>query len=133
MPGGEHNASAPDASEQETPPEEHAAWEELVEIMEVIVLALVAIATAWSGYQAAQWDGQQSLLYGTASAYRFQADAASTAGGQILQADASVFTARLQATSAYDSKLAALYDFWLLAGAAYRNRTDDLRITSASL
>ena len=25
------------------------------------------------------------------------------------------------------------FDLWLLAGAAYRNRTDDLRITSASL
>jgi len=35
--------------------------------------------TAWSGYQAAKWDGQQSLLYGTASADRFQADAASAA------------------------------------------------------
>ena len=26
-----------------------------------------------------------------------------------------------------------LFDLWLLTGAAYRNRTDDLRITSASL
>jgi hypothetical protein len=109
MPGSEHGVCAPDGSEQETPPEEHAVWEELIEIIEVIVLALVAIATAWSGYQAAQWDGQQSLLYGTASAYRFQADAASTAGGQMLQANASVFTAWLQATSAHDSQLAALY------------------------
>jgi len=72
------------------------------------VLALVAIATAWSGYQAAKWDGQQSVLYGTASAYRFRADAASTYGGQELAADASMFTAWLQATSAHDSKLAAL-------------------------
>ena len=72
MPGSEHSASAPEASEQQSPPEEHAAWEELIEIVEVIVLALVAIATAWSGYQAARWDGQQSLLYGTASADRFQ-------------------------------------------------------------
>jgi hypothetical protein len=109
MPGSEHSASAPEASEQQSPPEEHAAWEELIEIIEVIVLALVAIATAWSGYQAAKWDGQQSLLYGTASADRFGADAAATAGGQMLQADASVFTAWLQATSAHDNRLAALY------------------------
>jgi hypothetical protein len=109
MPESEHSTSAPDASEQKAPPEEHAVWEELIEIIEVTVLALVAIATAWSGYQAARWDGRQSLLYGTASAYRFQADAASTAGGQMLQADASVFTAWLQATAAHDSKLTALY------------------------
>jgi hypothetical protein len=109
MPEGEHSVSAPGVSEQKTPPEEHAVWEELIEIIEVTVLALVAFATAWSGYQAAKWNGQQSLLYGTASAYRFQADAASTSGGQMLQADAAVFTAWLQAASAHDSKLAALY------------------------
>ena len=109
MPESEHDTPARDVSEQKTPPEEHSVWEEFIEIIEVIVLALVAIATAWSGYQAAKWNGQQSLLYGTASAYRFQADAASTAGGQMLQADAAVFTAWLQATAAHDSTLAALY------------------------
>jgi hypothetical protein len=109
MPESERSASAPDAAEHNAPPEAHVAWEELIEIIEVIVLALVAIATAWGGYQAARWDGQQSLLYGTASAERFQADAAATTGGQMLQADAAVFTAWLQATSAHDSELAALY------------------------
>jgi hypothetical protein len=29
-------------------------WEEFVEILEAVVLALVAVATAWSGYQAAK-------------------------------------------------------------------------------
>ena len=75
------------------------------EIIEVVVLAIVAIATAWSGYQATKWDGQQSLLYGQASRDRFQADAASTYGGQLLSADASFFTAWLQAHSTNDSAL----------------------------
>lgn len=30
---------------------------EILEIIEAIVLAVVAITTAWSGYQAALWDG----------------------------------------------------------------------------
>jgi hypothetical protein len=106
MPGSERSAPAPDAGEQKAPSEEHVVSEELIE---VIVLALVAIATAWGGYQAAKWNGQQSLLYGTASADQFQADAASTTGGQMLQADAAVFTAWLQATAAHDNTLAALY------------------------
>lgn len=38
-------------------------WDETLEIVEAIFLALVAIATAWSGYQAARWDGRQALLY----------------------------------------------------------------------
>ena len=72
-------------------------WEELVEIIEVIVLAVVAIATAWSGYQAAKWDGRQAVLYGQSSRDRFAADAASTAGGQTLISNVTLFTAWLQA------------------------------------
>ena len=75
-------------------------WETLVEVVEVLVRAIVAVATPWSGYAAARWDGQQSLLYGHASADRFKADAASTKGGQELVADSSMFTAYLQAHSA---------------------------------
>jgi len=62
------------------------------EIAEVVILALVAIATAWSGYQATQWGGRQATLYGQASTTRFAADASSTRGGQVLVADASFFT-----------------------------------------
>ena len=75
----------------------------------MIVLAIVAVATSWSGYVAARWDGQQSLLYGHASADRFRADAASTKGGQELVADSSLFTAYLQAHSTGNSRLAAVY------------------------
>jgi hypothetical protein len=76
-----------------------------IEIVEVAVLALVAIATAWSGYQATQWGGRQALLYGQASTTRFAADAASTRGGQIVVADSSMFTAWLQARAVGDRQL----------------------------
>ena len=86
-----------------------ARWEVLVEIVEVAVLAIVAVATAWSGYQAARWDGQQSLLYGHATAARFKANAASTYGGLELAGDSAMFTAYLQARSAGNSKLEMFY------------------------
>lgn len=76
-----------------------------VEWLELGVLALVAIATAWSGYQATTWGGRQAQLYGQASSTRFQADAASTLGGQTLAADASMFTAWLQAHDAGNRSL----------------------------
>lgn len=79
-----------------------------IEIVEVAVLALVAIATAWSGYQATQWGGRQALLYGQASTTRFAADAASTRGGQFLVADSSMFTAWLQARFSGDTQLQAV-------------------------
>ena len=84
-------------------------WSTLVEVIEVILLATVAVATSWSGYQAGQWDGQQSLLYGHATADRFKADAASTYGGQEFITDVTLFTAYLQARSAGDTALEALY------------------------
>jgi hypothetical protein len=111
-------------SEQEEGDEKRKArWEVLIEIVEVAVLAIVAIATAWSGYQAARWDGQQSLLYGQATADRFEADAASTYGGQELSADSAMFTAYLQARSAGDSKLEMIY---------IRRFTPDYRVAFAA-
>jgi hypothetical protein len=89
--------------------EEEARWEVPVEIVEVAVLAIIAVATAWSGYQSARWDGQQSLLYGHATVDRFMADAASTYGDQELGYDTALTTAYLQARSAGDSKLEMLY------------------------
>ena len=109
MPEGMNVEISHQLTEQEEEKKRKARWEVVVEIIEVAVLAIVAIATAWSGYQAARWDGQQSLFYGHATADRFKADAASTFGGQELSADASMFTAYLQARSAGDGKLEMVY------------------------
>lgn len=80
-------------------------WTERLEVFEVVILALVALATAWSGFQATQWGGKQATLYGQASTTRFAADAASTLGGQVLAANASLFTAWLQARNAGNTSL----------------------------
>jgi hypothetical protein len=71
-----------------------------VEIAEAIVLAIVAIATAWSGYQAARWDGHQAQLYGLSSKEHTLANRASTLGGQQLLYDTSTFSFWLQAKTA---------------------------------
>src|SRR5215213_8965408 len=76
-------------SEREQASGERRRWEELIEILEVAVLAMAAIATAWSGYQAAKGDGQQSVLYSDASVYRIQANTAATLGQQRLAAGPS--------------------------------------------
>jgi hypothetical protein len=97
-------------SEREEEAREKRRWEEVVEILEVVLLALAAIATAWSGYQAARGDGHQSILYGEATTHRFQADASATLGEQRLAADAAIFSAWLQARAANDPKLQALLE-----------------------
>ncbi len=78
----------------------HEGWHRFLEILEVGLLAIVAIVTAWSGFQAAKWDGRQSVLYGHSSRDRFEAEAATTSGDQRLAADAGIFTAWLQAHEA---------------------------------
>jgi hypothetical protein len=84
-------------------------WEEITEILEVLLLAVAAIATAWSGYRAARGDGRQSVLYGESSRDRFEPDAAATLGEQRLAADASMFNAWLQARAARNSQLQAMF------------------------
>ena len=107
MPEGMNVHVAHKLSEQEREDRAKRRWQEVVEILEVLVLAIAAVATAWSGYQAARGDGHQSVLYAESSRARFQADAASTLGGQQLAADASMFTAWLQARAAGDAQLQA--------------------------
>jgi hypothetical protein len=109
MPEGTGVETTQELSEPEDTAGHRRRWHELVEVAEVFILAIVAVMTAWTGLQAAKWDGQQSLLYGEANRDRFAADAASTLAGQQLGADASLFTAWLQARAAGDKGLQATY------------------------
>lgn len=105
--GGANVEVAHKLAEHETRAPAARGWHRFVEFGEVAILAIVAVATAWSGYQAAKWNGEQSFLYGEASATRFEAEAASTYAGQELSTDASIFTAWLEAHSAGDPVLEA--------------------------
>jgi|SRR5947209_8589843 len=82
---------------------------EIHEIIEAILLALVAIVTAWSGFQAAQWDGDNALHYGQASKLRLLATRQSTTSGQSLLYNANTFNAWGAATIDGNSKLATFY------------------------
>lgn len=97
-----------EAGTTETLPDK-VRWERLVEILEAVVLAVVAISTAWSGYQAAKWDGRQAELYGHASTMRIEADQALTLGGQQRLLDVTTFNTWIQAKKEGRDELAALY------------------------
>jgi hypothetical protein len=85
-------------------------WEDLVEILEALLLAVVAVSTAWSGYQAAKWDGRQAELYGEASTIRIDADQQLTLGGQQRLLDVTTFNTWIEARSEGRHELAALYE-----------------------
>jgi hypothetical protein len=83
---------------------------ELVEIVEAIVLAIVAVATAWSGYQAALWTGRQAELYGESNRLRVQAEGVATAATQELLYNAATIVEWLKAEAHGDKRLADLFE-----------------------
>jgi hypothetical protein len=83
---------------------------EILEIAEAVVLAVVAITTAWSGYQAALWNGHQVELYGQASKLRIQAEGAATYANQERLYNASTVVEWLKAEAHGDKKMADLFE-----------------------
>ena len=86
----------------------------ILEVFEAVVLALVAIATAWAGYQAAKWDSVQSLLYGRASKLRVEAQGKAGYATQIQLYNALTVSEWLKADAAGNTKLAELFERRLL-------------------
>ena len=83
---------------------------EILEMVEALVLAVVAITTAWSGYQAALWEGRQAELYSEANQLRTQAEAQSTAANQERLYNAATVVEWLRAEAHDDKKLADLFE-----------------------
>lgn len=84
-------------------------WEPLAEVIVTVVLAFATLATAWSGYQAARWGGEQSNSYSQAGALRTESTRASTKAGQQAQVDIGLFTNWINAFAAEDQELAVFY------------------------
>src|SRR4029077_3645068 len=70
---------------------------EAIEIIEALILALVAVATAWSGYQAARWAGIRAENYAEASRLRVSAEGLATLAGQERIYDSDTFNSWLAA------------------------------------
>jgi hypothetical protein len=82
----------------------------VLEIAEAIVLAAVAIATAWSGYQAALWTGRQAEQYGLSSRLRVQAEGLEIQAGQERFYSASTVVEWLKAEVHKERELADLLE-----------------------
>ena len=80
-----------------------------VEVLATILLALAAVATAWSSYQASRWNGEQTKLTGTTNRLRFEATRAQGLSEAQKQADLATFT---QWVDAYLLGRTELRDFY---------------------
>jgi hypothetical protein len=89
----ETGAGRPDAATERSlqpaaePPEPPLTRQQRIDrrfdVVTAIMLGVVAVATAWSGYQAARWSGEQSASYAQAAARRVESTRDAIEGGQL--------------------------------------------------
>ncbi|MGH2635727.1 MAG: hypothetical protein ACRDHU_06250 [Actinomycetota bacterium] len=79
------------------------------EIVATVLLALAAVATAWSSYQAARWTAEQTKAFSAANASRANATQASDRANAETQVDVAIF---VQWVDAQATDATALADFY---------------------
>jgi hypothetical protein len=70
-------------------PQEHSR--NIIEFISALLMALATIASAWCGYKATSWNGQQSIFLGETAALRFEATRKLTLAGQEALVDITTF------------------------------------------
>jgi hypothetical protein len=80
-----------------------------IEIGATVRLALAAVATAWSSYQAARWNGEQAKASSAVNKARIEAARASDLANAQTQVDVATFS---QWVDAYARKESTLADFY---------------------
>jgi hypothetical protein len=83
--------------------------ERVLELIATILLSLATLGIAWSGYQAARWNGRQAEDYAQANTARNLANRSATAGAQNRTQDLLNFNRWLEVTTEGDQQLADLY------------------------
>jgi hypothetical protein len=89
--------------------EERAARHRRHELVATALLAIAAVATAWSTYQSVQWRGRQAVETSRATAAHIESSEASTRAGQQTAIDIATFTQWLNATVSGNQQLANFY------------------------
>lgn len=80
-----------------------------VELMATVLLSIATVATAWSGYQATRWNGEQAKAGARANAARIESAKAAGLANTQTEIDVATFT---QWVNAYARKETALRDFY---------------------
>jgi hypothetical protein len=81
-----------------------------LEIVATIVLAVAAVATAWSSYQATRWNGEQTKASSRNNAVRIQAARASALWENQAGIDVATFIQWVDANARGDDELATFYE-----------------------
>jgi hypothetical protein len=80
-----------------------------VEAVATVILALAAVATAWSGYQASRWHGEQAIAFSRANAARLESTRASDLADTQKEIDVATFSQWVDAYARHETRLADFY------------------------
>jgi Domain of unknown function (DUF4337) len=79
------------------------------ELAAMLLLALAAVATAWSSYQATRWNGEQAKTSGRVNKTRIEAARASDLANAQKQVDVATFMQWVDAYARNETELVAFY------------------------
>jgi hypothetical protein len=82
---------------------------ERLELVATILLALATVATAWSGYQASRWNGEQAKASARASALRIESSKADSLANAQTQVDVATWMSWADAYALGRDELADFY------------------------
>lgn len=80
-----------------------------LEILATVLLALAAVGTAWSSYQASRWNGEQAKAFSRGTAARIESTRASSLADTQTQIDVATFTQWANAYALGNTELADFY------------------------
>ena len=80
------------------------------EILATVLLSVAAVATAWSSYQAARWNGEQAKIPSPNNGVRVEAARAQGLAEAQTEIDVSTFIQWVDATVHEDTELADFYE-----------------------
>jgi hypothetical protein len=98
----EHRHQAEEKEQGEKPAAEAKGQERWLTITEAVLLAVVAILAAWSGFASAKWSTHSSLDLAKASAARTEANRADFEAAELRNFDSTLFDAWFTAYVAHD-------------------------------
>jgi hypothetical protein len=78
-------------------------------VLSAVLLALATVATAWSGYQASRWNGEQAKAFSKANSNRIESTRASNLATAQTQIDVATFVQWVDAYAKNETRLADFY------------------------
>ena len=96
--------------------ERHAAMTDRTELVATVLLAFAAVATAWSGYQATRWNGEQTKASSRTNAIRIDAARAQGLSEAQKEVDVATFIQWIDAYAHRETELTTFYERRFRAG-----------------